>query len=187
MFIHSEKDFDLRVKEEAREFVGASRHLIVKGDQKEVVDADKHLHVKGDQNEIIDGSLSIYAGMDVHEKVQMRYGLEAGLEISQKAKVNFVIESETTITLKVGTNFINISPAGIFIVGTVVVITSTGSFTATPGPPILPEIPVDPKEADGWTEGGSAAAEETCNAEFIQRGRGESAKSCAGRNAFHRG
>ena len=153
VFIHAEKDFDLRVKEDAREFVGSNRHLIVKSDQKELVDADKHLHVRGDQTEKIDGSVTRHTNMEVQEKVGLRYALEAGLEISQKTRLNFLIESETTITLKVGTNFINISPAGIFIVGTVVVITSTGSFSATPGAEMPPVIPAEPEEADSAEAG----------------------------------
>jgi len=156
VFIHGEKDFDLRVKEDAREFVGNDRHLIVKADQRELVEADKHLHVQGDQAEKIDGSFTLEAGMDVQEKVGLRYALEAGLEISQKAKMNVLIESELALTLKVGTNFINISPAGIFIVGTVVVVTSTGSFQATPGTPMFPVTPATPEEADGAEAGQKA-------------------------------
>src|SRR4030095_16746 len=76
-----------------------------------------------------------------------------GLEINQKSKLNFVIESKMTLTLKVGTNTITISPAGIFIVGTTVVITSTGSFQATPGAGMFPENPADPEEADGAEAG----------------------------------
>ncbi|MGA9767910.1 MAG: type VI secretion system tip protein VgrG [Blastocatellia bacterium] len=148
VFIHAEKDFDLRVKNETRELTGSDRHLIVKADQKERVEADKHLHVRGDHNEMIDGTYSLTALMDRQEKVGMRYALDAGIEIHQKAGMNFVIESELSITLKVGTNFINISPAGIFIIGTVVVINSTGSFQATPGAGVMPEIPADPAEAD---------------------------------------
>lgn len=156
VFIHAEKDLDLRVKEDAREFIGSNRHLIVEADQKEAVKGDKHLHVEGDQTEKIDGSFTHHTAMDVQQKVGLRYALEAGLEISQKTKLNFLIESETTITLKVGTNFINISPAGIFIVGTVVVVTSTGSFQATPGAEMAPVIPSQPEEADG-AEAGQAA------------------------------
>ena len=153
LFIHAEKDLDLRVKEDAREFVGGDRHLIVKSDQKELVDSDKHLHVRGDQTEKIDGSVTRHTNIEVQEKVGLRYSLEAGLDITQKTKLNFLVESETTITLKVGSNFINISPAGIFIVGTVVVITSTGSFTATPGAQMPPVTPAEPEEADGAEAG----------------------------------
>jgi type VI secretion system secreted protein VgrG len=156
VFIHAEKDFDLRVKEDAREFAGNDRHLIVKADQKELVEADKHLHVRGDHNEMIDGTYSLTALMDRQEKVGLRYALDAGIEIHQKAGMNFVIESELSITLKVGTNFINISPAGIFIIGTVVVINSTGSFQATPGAGVMPELPADPEEADDADAGKQA-------------------------------
>jgi type VI secretion system secreted protein VgrG len=156
VFIHAEKDFDLRVKEDAREFIGGDRHLIVKADQKERVDADKHLHVKGDHHETIDGTYSHNVMMDRQEKVLMRYALDAGIEIHQKSGLNFVIESDLTITLKVGTNFINISPAGIFIIGTIVVINSTGSFQATPGAGSMPEIPQDPEEADDAGSGQQA-------------------------------
>ena len=100
----------------------------------------------------------------------MRYALDAGLEISQKARMNFLIESELAITLKVGTNFINISPAGIFIVGTVVVVTSTGSFQATPGAEMLPVIVADPeagRRGGGRREGGTAEAEKAARAEFL--------------------
>ncbi|HEX5733790.1 MAG TPA: type VI secretion system tip protein VgrG [Blastocatellia bacterium] len=156
VFIHAEKDFDLRVKQDARELVGNNRHLIVDADQKELVRADKLLHVVGDQTEKIDGSFTIHTGMEKQEKVGLRYALDAGLEISQKARLNFLIESEMAITLKVGTNTISISPAGIFIVGTVVVVTSTGSYQATPIAQTPPVILADPEEADGAEAGGKA-------------------------------
>jgi type VI secretion system secreted protein VgrG len=149
LFIHGEKDFDLRVKEETREFTGGQRHLIVKAEQKERVESDKHLHVQGDHNEMIDGTYSLSALMDRQEKVGMRYALDAGLDISMKSGMNVNIESELSITLRVGTNFINISPAGIFIIGTVVVINSTGSFQrVNSGIGATPELPADPEEAD---------------------------------------
>jgi type VI secretion system secreted protein VgrG len=156
VFIHAEKDFDLRVKQDAREFAGGDRSLIVKADQKERVEGDKHLRVRGDRSEKVDGSLSLEAGADVQEKAGLRYALEAGLEISQRAGVNFLIESDLALTLKVGTNVINISPAGIFIVGTVVVINSTGSFQATPGAGMFPSAPDEPEEADGAEAGEKA-------------------------------
>jgi type VI secretion system secreted protein VgrG len=149
LFIHGEKDFDLRIKEDTREFTGSERHLIVKADQKERVEGDKHLHVQGDHNEKIDGTYSLSTLMERQEKVGMRYALDAGLDISMKSGMNINVESELSITLRVGTNFINISPAGIFIIGTVVVINSTGSFQrVNSGIGATPELPADPEEAD---------------------------------------
>jgi type VI secretion system secreted protein VgrG len=149
LFMHGEKDFDLRVKEEAREYIGTNRHLIVKSDQKERVEADKHIHVLGDHNEKVDGTVSLEAGMDRQEKVKLKYALEAGLEIYLKSNLNLVIESGLTLTLKVGSNFINISPAGIIINGTVVVINNTGFYQqSNSGVISMPESPEDPEEAD---------------------------------------
>jgi type VI secretion system secreted protein VgrG len=149
LFIHGEKDFDLRIKEDAREFTGSQRHLIVKADQKERVEGDKHLHVQGDHSEKIDGTYSHSTLIERQEKVGMRYALDAGLDISMKSGMNVNIESEVSITLRVGSNFINISPAGIFIIGTVVVINSTGNFQrVNSGIGATPELPADPEEAD---------------------------------------
>lgn len=157
LFIHGEKDFDLRIKEDTREFAGSNRHLIVKSDQKERVEGDKHLHVQGDHSELIDGTYSLSTLLERQEKVGMRYALDAGLDISLKSGMNVNIESELSITLRVGTNFINISPAGIFIIGTVVVINSTGNFQrVNSGIGATPELPSDPEEADDAQAGQKA-------------------------------
>jgi type VI secretion system secreted protein VgrG len=49
VFLHAEKDQDIRVKEVTKEWIGKDRHLIVKENQRELVEKDKHAHVKGDQ------------------------------------------------------------------------------------------------------------------------------------------
>jgi type VI secretion system secreted protein VgrG len=48
LYLHAERDKDERTKKESREWVGASRHMIVVEDQKELVDADKHQEIKGE-------------------------------------------------------------------------------------------------------------------------------------------
>ena len=55
IFMNAEKDMDLRVENDSREFIGANRHLIVTTNQQEQVQADKHLHVQGNHLEKIDG------------------------------------------------------------------------------------------------------------------------------------
>src|SRR6266487_1071468 len=49
IFIRVENDQDVRIKNDAREWIGHERHLIIKKDQFETVEADKHATVKGDQ------------------------------------------------------------------------------------------------------------------------------------------
>lgn len=58
IFIHGEKDEDVRIKNDAKEWIGNDRHLVVKGLQYESVDKDKHTHVKGDQIAKIEGNAS---------------------------------------------------------------------------------------------------------------------------------
>jgi type VI secretion system secreted protein VgrG len=146
IFIHAEKNQDIRIKKDLMEWVGKDSHLIVKHDYAEKVEGDKHQHVRGDQNEKVDGTVSLKAGMDMQEKVGMKYALDAGMEIHLKSGMNLVIESGMSLTLKVGGNFINLNPAGVFIQGTMVLINSGGAAGAGAGS--SPEAPKAPKEAD---------------------------------------
>jgi type VI secretion system secreted protein VgrG len=59
IFMNAEKDMDLRVENDSREFIGANRHLIVTSNQQEQIQADKHLHVKGKHFEKIEGDMSL--------------------------------------------------------------------------------------------------------------------------------
>jgi type VI secretion system secreted protein VgrG len=146
VFIHGERNFDLRVKNDAFEYIGNERHLIIKKDHFEQVDGDQHLSLKGDLNEKVDGTASLKTGMDLQQKVGMKYALDAGMEIHLKGGVNVVIEAGTTLTLKVGGNFVNINPGGIFIKGTLVMINSGGAAGSSSG--ASPGVPSPVKEAD---------------------------------------
>ena len=146
LFIQAEKNQDVRIKNDALEWIGNERHLIVKANQLEQVDADKHLTVKGDQNEKVDGTVSLKAGMDLQQKVGMKYGLDAGQEIHLKGGMNVVIEAGMSVTIKAGGGFIVVGPAGVTISGTPVLINSGGS--AGSGSGCSPDAPTAPKEAD---------------------------------------
>jgi type VI secretion system secreted protein VgrG len=146
IFIHAEKNQDIRIKKDLYETIGGETHLIVDKDQLEQVKGDKHQHVTGDHNKKVDGTESLNAGMDLQQKVGQNFALDAGMEIYLKAGMNLVIESGTMLTLKVGGNFINMNPAGVFISGTMVMINSGGA--AGSGAGCSPESPKDPKEAD---------------------------------------
>ncbi|MBK5291556.1 MAG: type VI secretion system tip protein VgrG [Acidobacteriia bacterium] len=145
IFIHAEKNQDIRVKDSAFETIGAERHLVV-SNQFEKVKCDKHLEVAMNQNEKVGGTVSLNAGMNLQQKVGMNYALDAGISVHVKAGINLVIESGVTLTLKVGGNFININPAGIFISGTLVMINSGGAAGAGAG--CSPTSPKPAKEAD---------------------------------------
>lgn len=165
IFIHGEKDEDVRIKKDAREWIGNDRHLIVKNDQFEEVkgnkhlmvtkdqfeqiDGDKHQKVKGDHNQKIDGTLSIQAGADMQEKVGQKHALQAGMEIHLKAGMKVVIEAGTELTIKAGGGFVKIDPSGVTIQGAMVRINSGGSSGSGSGSrPDAPKSPTAPKEAD---------------------------------------
>ena len=146
IFIHAEKDEDVRVKNDAKEWVGRDRHLIVKRDQLEEVGGDKHLTVTGDQNEKIDGTVSLDAGMDLQQKVGMKHALEAGQDVHIKGGMNVVIEAGKQLSLKVGASLIDIGPNGVAISGTPSVMINSGGAAAT-GSGCSPDVAKVPKEA----------------------------------------
>lgn len=167
LFVHAEKDEDVVVKHDAREWIGNDRHLIVKKNQLEAIEGDKHgsvtgkhlTKVGGDAGSKIAGNwnvdagakISIKAGADIHEKAGANYALEAGAAVHVKAGATLVIEAGAQLSLKVGGNFIDINPGGIFIQGTMVNINSGGSAGSgsgsSPTAPEEPKAPTAPKEA----------------------------------------
>ncbi len=151
IFVHAEKNQDIRVKNDCMELIKHDRHLIVENDQYEKVKKDKHLQVGGDHNEKITGTMSLKVDSDLQEKVANNYALDAGMGVHIKAGMSAVIEAGTSLTIKVGGNFININPGGIFIKGTMVMINSGGA--AGSGAGSSPDAPKDPKEADNAEPG----------------------------------
>ncbi|HEY6345527.1 MAG TPA: type VI secretion system tip protein TssI/VgrG [Bryobacteraceae bacterium] len=151
IFIHAERNQDIRIKNDLYEIVCHESHRIVKADHLEEIDGDAHLTIKGDQNEKVGGTVSLTGGADYDGKISNNYELQAGTEIYLKAGTNLVVESGTTLTLKVGGNFINLNSAGVFISGTMVYINSGGS--AGSGVGASPQTPKSPKEADDAVPG----------------------------------
>lgn len=69
IFMNAEKDMDLRVENDSREFIGANRHLIVTTNQVEQIQTDKHLHVQGKHFEQVDSDMSLQVGGNQMESV----------------------------------------------------------------------------------------------------------------------
>jgi len=147
IFIHAEKNQDIRVKNDCMELIKNDRHLIVENDQYEKVKKDKHLQITGDHNEKIGGTMSLTVGSDQQNKISQNYGLESGMGVHIKAGMTTVIEAGTALTLKVGGSSININTGGIQIIGSPMLMLNSGG-SATPGAGCSPDAPKDPKEAD---------------------------------------
>jgi type VI secretion system secreted protein VgrG len=151
IFIHAERNQDIRVKKDHFEWIGNERHLIVKKDLLEEIDGDHHSTIKGDSNLAVTGTISIKVDQDMQEKVGMKHALDAGQEIHLKAGMNIVLEASTNITLKVGGSFVTVGPEGVSISGPMVNINSGGS--AGSGSGCSPDAPKVPKEAADDKEG----------------------------------
>jgi type VI secretion system secreted protein VgrG len=148
VFIHAQRNLDARVVQNRMESIGGSANLTVAGNQLAKVSGDKHLTVEGDQKEQVDGGVYTKVGRHFNLKVDMRYGVYADQEVYLGSSQKVQITSNGTLTLQVGGNFISITPAGIFISGTIVNINSGGSADS-PGPftQMTPETPVDAANA----------------------------------------
>jgi type VI secretion system secreted protein VgrG len=130
IFVHGEKNLDVRIKADAFEWIGNDRHLVVKKDQiehvennrSEVVDADhmekigkdRHLKVEGKEAKAVDGSLSLTVKGAVIEVFKATHSEQTTEDYYLKAD-NVVIEAMTNVTLKVGGSSIAIEAGGIGI------------------------------------------------------------------------
>ena len=150
IFINAQFDMDRRVENDSREFIGKDEHVIVKGDRKELIDKTEQREVKMDMIEKIGGKATADIATSHEVKVGTKHAVDAGMEIHLKAGMKVVLEAGTQISLKVGGNFIDIGPAGVTIVGTMVNINSGGAAGAGGG--ASPGAPQPPDQADDGTK-----------------------------------
>ncbi len=162
VFLHGQKDQDIRIRNTRRELIGNDRHLIVKRDKREKVERDEHIiierdliekierdfhrHIEGKMAAKTDGSMSHEVGSSMAEKVGGSSALDVGNFYSVKAKT-IVIEADTAITIKVGGSSININAGGIQIIGSPMLLLNSGG-AALPGMPGMIVPPLDPEEAE---------------------------------------
>ena len=170
VFIHGEKDEDIRIKNDCKEWIGNDRHLIVIRDQMEKIGRDRHDHLMRDHIQKVErdhhldvegkeaikivGSHSMTVQGDVIEAFQGNQSTQVTQNLYIKG-MNVVIEAMTGLTIKQGANFITIDSSGIAISGMPVVqINSAGSaLSGNAGSPVSPLSPTDPTEADDATPG----------------------------------
>jgi len=130
VFIHAEKNLDLRVKSDRFETTGHDRHLVVENDKKEhvknnahtIVDndhvtkvgKDRHLDVAGKEAKQVAQSLSLTVSGDVIEVFKANHSEQTSGDYYLKAQ-NIVIEGLQNITLSVGGSYIAIEAGSIEI------------------------------------------------------------------------
>jgi len=145
IFIHGEKDLDLRLEEQSRTWVGNDRHLIVISDELANIKEDKHIDVSEEHRDEVGGTISVNVDGDRQEKTAQRWAHEAGQEIHVKAGQKVVLEAGAELTLKVGGNFVRCDASGVSVVGSVIKLNSGGA--AGSGSGSSPEAPKPPMEA----------------------------------------
>jgi len=143
VFIHGEKNMDIRIKNDAFENIGNNRHLVVTKDRfehvknnrnetvdqdhKEQIGNDRNLNVGGKEAKAVAGSLSLTVTGDVIEVFKGNHSEQVTSDYYLKAD-NIVIEGMTNVTIKVGQSYIAIENGGISIGTTGTIdLTSTGS------------------------------------------------------------
>ena len=156
IFMHAEKNLDLRVKNDLLGVIERDRNLTVKRDSFETVEFDRHVnvtrdemttigrdrHVKvgGKQATEIAESRSLVVTGDSIEVLRKGGSLEAGGNYYIKG-MNVVIEGMTGLTIKVGGSFVTLNSGGVFISGPLVNINSGGAALAgSAGNPVAPVV-----------------------------------------------
>ena len=130
IYIHAEKNLDVRVKNDRFETVEHDRHLVVENEKFEQVKShrnefvelnhleeigqDRNLTVKGKEAKEVDKSLSLTVKGDVIEVFKANHSEQTTNDYYLKAQ-NIVIEGMQNITLSVGSSYIAIEPGSIEI------------------------------------------------------------------------
>jgi type VI secretion system secreted protein VgrG len=125
--------------------------IVISGAKKESVGKDDHLHVIGNRKEKIDADQSLSVGGNQQEKIGQNHAVDAGQEIHLKAGMKVIIEAGVQLSLKGPGGFVDISPAGVTIQGTMVLINSGGAAGSGSGSsPVAPDDPAraNPTEPD---------------------------------------
>lgn len=128
IFVHAERNQDVRVKHDSLEWIGNDRHLVVKHDRFEMVEANQHLLVKqdltekiqgdvhltiqGDRIQSIDGTQNLTVKGDRKEsvkgennlKVTGNQSLSSGRTWSQKAGANMYAKAGSKVGIEAGSS-----------------------------------------------------------------------------------
>jgi type VI secretion system secreted protein VgrG len=165
VFVHGQKDLDICIENDSREWVGEDLSLIVTRDEMEQVKRDSHTEITRDRIETVGrdnhvtingkaamkiaGSYSLAVTGDVIEQFTGNHSSQVTQNLYLKA-MQVVIEATTGMTLKVGGNFITLDMSGIAISGTPLVQINSGgaALSGSPGSLVSPLSPTDPAQAD---------------------------------------
>ena len=143
VFLQAERNQDVRVKNDAFEWIGNQRHLIVakdqfeqvdgakhglvKGDQFQQVEGDRHLQVEGDRFEQVKGNQHLSVDGDRFEQVKGRAHLTVTNDQNQSVGGTLSIKVDGDIQEKVGGNHALESGMQIHLKGGMTVVIEAGA------------------------------------------------------------
>ncbi len=151
IFLHAQKELNVRVKENEINTVEGSRHFILKKSHFQSIGGSEHQTVDGDKLHVVKKKFCHQVGMDVDEDFSLNQKTKVGMSLSIVAGMEVVIEASLGITLKVGGNFVKIDPTGVTILGTLVKINSGGAPSTAQA--VQTTDPEKPKEAEKTESG----------------------------------
>jgi type VI secretion system secreted protein VgrG len=105
IFIHGEKDLDLRIKNDCKQYIGNERHLTVENDQFANLKKTNHLTVTEDYFEKVDGDVNITVGGDRAAKLTGNEHLTVGKDLSIKTGTDSNIKSGGAHNHETGQNY----------------------------------------------------------------------------------
>ena len=174
IYIHSQKDLDIRVDNDTRMLTGHDCDVTVGNDctttiaanaattigtnhahsvgsnQSVTIGADEMVEVGGSSSKDVTGDVFVKAGMNLH--------LEAGMNVYIKAGMNVVLEAGMGITVKGSGGHVTVSPAGVAIVGTPMVLINSGG-AAMPPTKVAKKKPEKAKKAKEAKSSGAGQVE----------------------------
>ncbi len=146
VFLHGEKDLDMRIRNDERDWIGRDKHEIIKRNQKKRIDGGEGRAVGGDQATSVGGDHTLKVNGSSLVNVGANFKLEAGGDIviggptfklvadgEGGIRASTLVLKADVITLKAGGSFITIDPGGVSIVGPSILLNSGGA-AASVGP-----------------------------------------------------
>lgn len=158
IFIHAEKDLQVRVKNGATQFVGGNENQIVAGESYGTFKKDRFIaceenlasdvgkdesrnvgqnltHAIGQNHDHSVGmNLTQTVGQNLEIDVGMGTAIKSGMDVSVSGGMKIVMEAGMTLSLKAGPSSVVLGPAGVTIDGPLVRINSGGSPLSAKSP-----------------------------------------------------
>ncbi len=139
IYFHSEKDLDIRCKNDRREHIKNNRSLIVENEQFEYIKSDQHQKIDQSLQYQVGSDLSQSIGQQLNVKIGSQYLQSAGNDVHIKSGQSTILDAGSEITFKASGGFIKIDASGVTINGITVNLNSGGgagsASTASPAAP----------------------------------------------------